>query len=58
MAIEGDFGILDESEITVIGDTYRVTIDPSDLTQYKLCQVIKYLEKKVQLAENKNGPVK
>ncbi len=36
--------VLSETEAIAIADKYGITIDPSDVTQYKLLQIIKMHE--------------
>lgn len=39
-------GLLDEADIQLISSRYGIQVDPDNLTQYRLCQVIKWLEQK------------
>lgn len=39
-------GLLDEADIQLISSRYGIVVDPENLTQYRLCQVIKWLEQK------------
>ncbi len=44
--------VLSEQDLIELGERYEIKINPDDVTQYKLCQVILALEQEISLQKH------